>query len=40
MHAESQTSFFLSGAGTNIGILFVLIVIVMSLWVFSSALPG
>ena len=40
MHIESQTAFFLSGANTNIGILFVLIIIVMSLWVFSSALPG
>jgi hypothetical protein len=39
-HAESQTAFFLSGAGTNIGVLFVLIAILMSLWVYSSALPG
>ena len=39
-HAESQTAFFLSGAATNVSILFVVVAIFMSLWVFSSALPG
>lgn len=39
-HAETQAAFFLSGAGTNVGVLFVLIAILMSLWVYSSALPG
>ena len=39
-HGESHTAFFLAGAATNVGVLFVLIAILMSLWVFSSALPG
>jgi hypothetical protein len=39
-HAESHTAFFLSGAGTNIGVLFVIVAIVMALWVFTSSLPA
>lgn len=39
-HAETHTAFFLSGAGTNIGVLFIVVAIVMALWVFTSALPG
>jgi hypothetical protein len=39
-HAESQTGFFLSGAATNIGVLFVLIAILLSVYVYTLALPG
>lgn len=37
--ADSQTGFFLSGAATNVVILFVFVAIVTCLWVLSSALP-
>lgn len=39
-HADSQAAFFMSGAATNIGVLFVLVAIVMSVWLFTAALPG
>ncbi len=36
--AESHMAFFLSAGGTNIGVMFVIVAIVMSLWVLTSAL--
>ena len=37
---ETHAAFFMSAAGTNIGVLLIIVAIVMSLWVFTSALPG
>lgn len=39
-HVESQTGFFLSGAGTNVVMLFVFVAIFTSIWTFLAGMPG
>ena len=39
-NVDTQTAFFMSGAVTNLSILFVIVAILNSIWVLSSAVPG